>query len=108
MNYESAEFRMIVTIVNRGYAEFVVDAAREAGAKGGTIIHARGTGVHETEKFLNISITPEKEMILTLVSKESAKKITREILEKAGLKTPGRGICFVLPVTDAVGLTHPL
>ena len=60
-------FELIITIINRGFSEDVVDAAKSAGAQGGTVLHARGTGVHEAEKFFGISIQPEKEMVLTLV-----------------------------------------
>lgn len=107
-DYSEAEYRCIITIVNRGYADQVIDAARDAGARGGTILYARGTGIHETEKFMNIAITPEKEMILILVKKELAKTITQAILVTAGLKTKGRGISFILPVTDALGMVTPL
>jgi nitrogen regulatory protein PII len=95
---------LIVTIVNRGYADLVIDAARGAGARGGTVLYARGTGIHETEKFMNISIQPEKEMVLTLVRKGAVKGITHAILIAAGLSTKGRGISFTLPVTDVVGM----
>ncbi|MDR0356921.1 MAG: P-II family nitrogen regulator [Clostridiales Family XIII bacterium] len=103
-DYSNTEFGLIVTIVNRGYADTVIDAAREAGARGGTVLYARGTGIHETEKFMNISIQPEKEMVLTLVRKGAVKDVTHAILIAAGLKTQGRGISFTLPVTDVVGI----
>ena len=61
------KFDLIVTIVNRGFADEVMNAARAAGAHGGTILWARGSGVHETEKFFGISIQPEKELVLILV-----------------------------------------
>jgi nitrogen regulatory protein PII len=104
MDYENAEYRLIITIVNRGYADQVIAAAREAGARGGTILYARGTGIHEMEKFMNIQITPEKEMALILVKRSAVKEITKAILVESGLKTKGRGISFTLPVTDAVGM----
>jgi nitrogen regulatory protein PII len=107
-DYSELEFRCIITIVNRGYADQVIDAARESGARGGTILYARGTGIHETEKFMNIAITPEKEMVFILVKKQFAKAITTAILVSAGLKTKGRGICFILPVTDAIGMVTQL
>jgi nitrogen regulatory protein P-II 1 len=64
------EFDLIMTIVNRGYADQVVDAARSAGAHGGTVFYARGTGVQEVEKFFAISIHPEKEVVINLVRHE--------------------------------------
>jgi nitrogen regulatory protein PII len=108
MDYATNEYRLIITIVNRGYGDQVVGAARSAGAKGGTVIIARGSGIHETEKFMDISITPEKEMVLIIVQRKNAKVITKAILDQAGLKTPGRGISFTVPVTDVVGITSQL
>jgi nitrogen regulatory protein PII len=107
-DYAELEYRCIITIVNRGYADQVIDAARDSGARGGTILYTRGTGIHETEMFMNIAITPEKEMVFLLVKKELTKAITRSILNSAGLKTKGRGICFTLPVTDAIGMVTQL
>jgi nitrogen regulatory protein PII len=103
-DYKNADYSLIMTIVNRGYADQVVDASRDAGARGGTIMYARGTGIHETEKFLNIDIQPEKEIVLTLVRRESVKTIVGAILNAAGLRTKGRGISITLPVTDVVGI----
>jgi nitrogen regulatory protein PII len=103
-DYESAEYRLIITVVGRGHADVVMDAAKAAGARGGTVMYARGSGVHETEKFLNIPIEPEKEIVLTLVKKSAAKDITLAITKKAGLDQEGRGISFSLPVTDVSGI----
>lgn len=105
IDYYDTKYVLTVTIVNRGFADQVIDAAREAGARGGTIIYARGTGVHEMEKFLNISIQPEKELIFIVVKKSDAKEVTSAIIKASGLKTEGRGISFSLPVTDLVGIT---
>jgi nitrogen regulatory protein PII len=102
-DYNDIEYSLIMTIVNRGYAELVMDAAREAGARGGTVLYARGTGIHATEKFMNIDIQPEKEIVLTIVRKTAVRAITHAILEAGGLRTKGRGISFTLPVTDLVG-----
>ena len=64
---------LILTIINRGFADLVMDAAKAAGASGGTVVHARGTGVHEAEKFFGIIVQPEKELVLML-AKSFAKK----------------------------------
>ena len=101
-------YSLIITIVDRGYADQVMDAAREMGARGGTVLYARGTGVHETARFMNIAIQPEKEMVLIIVNNKSVKEITKAILEAAGLKTSGHGISFTLPVTDLVGVVSTL
>jgi nitrogen regulatory protein PII len=102
------EYDLIMTIVNRGFADQVVDAARSAGAHGGTVFYARGTGVHEMEKFFAISIQPEKEVILTLVKHEETQEIMHAIVEAAGLKTAGKGLAFALPIADVVGIVHSL
>jgi nitrogen regulatory protein PII len=104
--YSNTEYCLILTIVNRGYAELVMDAAREAGARGGTVLYARGTGIHATEKFMNIDIQPEKEIVLTIVQRSSVRKIMHDILEAGGLRTKARGISFTLPVTDLVGFAE--
>ena len=61
------DYELIVTIVNRGFNDVVMDAARQVGARGGTIINARGAGAHEAEKLFGIPIQPEKEIVLILV-----------------------------------------
>jgi nitrogen regulatory protein PII len=103
-DYNPVKHSLIVTIVSRGYADIVIGAAKDAGARGGTVLYARGSGIHETEKFIGITIQPEKEVILTLVQKEEAPEIISAITEKAGLMTEGRGISFVLPVTKTAGI----
>jgi nitrogen regulatory protein PII len=106
MDYSDTEYCLILTIVNRGYAELVMDAARDAGARGGTVLYARGTGIHATEKFMDIDIQPEKEIVLTLVNRAAVRKIMHDILKAGGLRTKGRGISFTLPVTDLVGFAE--
>jgi len=101
-------YDLIMTIVNRGFADQVVDAARAAGAHGGTVFYARGTGIHELEKFFAISIQPEKEVVLSIVKHENTQAIMHSIVEAAGLKTAGKGLAFVLPVSDVVGIVHSL
>jgi len=100
----STKYSLIVTIISRGYADAVVNAAKEAGARGGTIFYARGTGVHDAEKFLGVAIQPEKEVVLTLVKKDDVREIISAITEKAGLMTDGRGVSFVLPVARTAGI----
>ncbi|MGI6554152.1 MAG: P-II family nitrogen regulator [Bacillota bacterium] len=97
---------LIVTIIERGFADDVMDAAKEAGATGGTILHARGAGVHETEKFLGVPIQPEKELVLNIVPREIRNKVMRTICEAAGLKQPGKGLVFSVPVDGIAGVTH--
>ena len=99
------KYSLVVSIVSKGFADSVVAAAREAGGRGGTMLYARGSGVHETEKFLNITIEPEKEIVFTFVKSTDVKNIVTAITEKAGLTTPAAGVSFVLPVTRTAGIT---
>ncbi len=96
---------VILCIVNAGFSDAVMDAAREFGARGGTVIHARGTANPEAEKMFNISIQPEKEMVLILVNREIKEPILHALYQKVGLQTAGQGIAFCLPVEDVVGLS---
>ncbi|MCQ2792964.1 MAG: P-II family nitrogen regulator [Bacilli bacterium] len=100
------KFKLIYAIVNSGYSEIVMDAARDEGAKGGTIIHARGTGTKEMEQKYGVIITPNKEMIMILVTEEICDKVLSAIYKVAGLGSKSQGIAFALPVDDVVGI-HP-
>lgn len=98
------DFELILVLVNAGYTDQVMDAARKEGARGGTILHARGTATKEMQSKYGIIITPEKELVLILVSKDIKDNILKAVYESAGLQTDGQGIAFSLPVTDVVGM----
>ncbi len=93
-----ATHEMICVIVNVGYAEDVMSAARKAGAKGGTVLNARGTGREEDVKFFGISIVPEKETLLVIVEKKQARTILDAIRQTSCLNEPGIGIAFCIDV----------
>lgn len=95
---------LIIAIANQGYIELVMDAARGAGAYGGTVIHAKGTGMEQAEKFMGVSLAAEKEMIFIVAQKEQKNKIMKAVMEQAGLETKAKTILFSLPVTDTAGL----
>lgn len=95
----------IVCIVNAGFAEAVMDAAKEFGAGGGTVLFARGTAAQEAESFFKIAVQPEKEMVMILVPKNLKDDILHALYRSVGLKTPGQGIAFSLPVDSVVGLS---
>ena len=95
----------IFCIVNSGYSEAVMDAAKKLGARGGTIMNARGTANKEAEKFFNITIQPEKEILMILVPSALKEDILHALYKQVGLDTPGQGIAFALPVDDVVGLS---
>ena len=98
------EFELVVVIVNANYSEVAMNAAREEGARGGTILHARGTGTKAIEEKYGIIITPEKDMILILVNKDIRDKILNAVYKAVGLATDGQGIAFSLPVSEVVGM----
>lgn len=98
------EFEMIICIVNAGFSGEVMDAAREAGATGGTIIHARGTANQSAEKTFKITINPEKDMVLLAVHKDIKDAVLKEIYEKVGISTEGHAVAFSLPIIDVVGI----
>lgn len=101
MTTQTNNYDLIITIVNRGFSETVMDAAREKGATGGTILHGRGTGAKQAELF-NLVIQEEKEAILIVVTKESRNDIMDAIMHAAGISTEAQGVTFTLPVEDFV------
>lgn len=101
----ASSHEVIFAIVNAGFSDTAMDAAREHGAKGGTIIHARGTANPEAETLFHISIQPEKEIVMILVNTNIRDTILRALYDAVGLATPGQGIAFSMPVKDVIGLT---
>ncbi|RQD71363.1 MAG: P-II family nitrogen regulator [Tindallia sp. MSAO_Bac2] len=97
-------YQSIMVIVDRGNAESVIEAAVEAGSKGGTVIGARGSGIHETSKLFAMDIEPEKEIVLIISEKESTEKITSSIRKHMEIDKPGKGIIFVQDVSQTYGL----
>jgi len=97
-------YELIIAIVNRGHVDDVMDAAREAGAMGGTVIHAKGTNRGNENMFFGVSIADEKEMLLILSTAEQRKTIMRSIMDKAGVHSPAHTVMFSLPVSSVAGL----
>ena len=95
---------LVIAIVNKGHTDLVMNAARKAGARGGTIASARGTADPEIAKFYGITLSPEKEMVYMVVNEKDRDGIMHEIYEDAGLRTKGNGIIFSLKIEDSVGL----
>lgn len=95
---------VIVVITNRGYVDKVMEAAREAGAGGGTVVHARGTGLEHAEKFFGTTIGAEKEMIFIVTKTEKRNEIMQAIKAEAGINTEAQSILFSLPVNEVAGL----
>ena len=102
------QHEVIFCIVNAGFSDVVMDAAKEAGARGGTVIHARGTANKEAEQFFHITIQPDKDIVMILVPQEIKEAVLHALYQNAGLKTDGQGIAFSLPVNNVVGLSKPV
>jgi len=102
---QEIDYKLIITIVNRGFSSDVIDAAREAGAKGATTLHGRGLGTRDVEMFFNIRVEPEKDIVLILVEKPITVAVMETIAERCHFTKPGHGISFALGVDEAIGLT---
>lgn len=97
-------YKAIFTIVDRGNAESVIDAAEKAGSQGGTIINARGSGVHEKSTLFAMTVEPEKEIVLILSEKEKTQAIVESIKNDIQLEKPGNGILFIVDTISTYGI----
>lgn len=97
-------YQAIITIVDKGKAEFVIDAATAAGSKGGTVINGRGSGIHETSKLFSMEIEPEKEIVVIISESEMTMAITESITRELKINEPGNGIVLVQNVNETYGL----
>lgn len=97
---------LIVTVVNKGWGDTVIEASMKAGAEGGTILFGRGVGIHERKKILGIAIEPQKEIVFTLTSSKKAEAILDEIVKAARLFEPATGLAFTIPVDRFAGTVH--
>ncbi len=98
------EYELIIVVLNEGYADLAMDAAREAGAGGGTVLHAKGTGGSRGESFFNVRFADEKDMLYIVAHRSEKAEIMRAVNQKAGPETEARGICFSLPISSVLGL----
>lgn len=97
-------FEVVLCILNNGFSDVAMDAARAAGARGGTIMHGRGTASKDAEKLFNITIQPEKEIVMILVAHDIRDAVLKSLYDAVGVNTAAQGIAFSLPVDDVVGL----
>ena len=101
---KDTKYELLVVIANQGYTELIMDAARKVHAAGGTIIHAKGTGSQMAEKFMGVTLVPEKEMVFIVVRKDQKNAIMQSIMNEAGTGTKAGSVIFSLPVTDTAGM----
>ena len=98
------EHELIIVILNEGYADFVMDAARSAGAGGGTVLHAKGTAGGRAQRFFGVNLAEEKDMVYIVAYADEKAAIMRAISEQAGPGTEAGAICFSLPISAVSGL----
>lgn len=100
-------FKLIIALVEESRTDAVMDAAREAGATGATLVsHARGEGVETAKTFLGLTLETQRDMLLFLVEEHLARVILETIEVVAHIDDKGKGIAFQLDVEDAVGVSH--
>jgi len=97
-------YQIIYVIVDRGLAEDVIEAASKAGAGGGTIVNARGAGIHEVKKLFSVEVEPEKEEVFIIVKSEIKTAVVESIRTQMNIDEPGKGILFVLDLNEVHGL----
>ena len=99
---------VIFAVVNAGFAEEVMEVAREQGVRGGTILNAHGVTREEAAAFFGISLHPEKEILMMVVEKEIRDNVLNAIYREMGMAKAAQGIAFSLPVSDVAGLAPKL
>ncbi len=97
-------FEVVLCILNNGFSEVAMDAARAVGAKGGTIMHGRGTASKDAEKLFNITVQPEKEIVMILVAEKIRDAVLKALYDSVGVNTDAQGIAFTIPVESVVGI----
>ena len=100
------EYELIYVILNHGYVDEVMDAARDAGAGGGTVLHAKGSGSQYASQFLGMSLSDDKDLILIVVKAEKKAGIMQHIAEETGITHPAGAICFSVPVSGLAGFRN--
>ena len=106
MGMTTNNHEVIFAIVNSGYAEDAMEVARQQGARGGTILNARGVAKEEAAAFFGISIHAEKEVLMLVVEKEIRDNVLNALYKEMGMAKAAQGIVFSLPVSDVAGLVQ--
>lgn len=98
------DFELVLAIFNRGHEELVMNAAKRAGARGGTVIHARRVGFEDVQNFFGFTIQPEKDIIAILAKRDERREIMAEIAKNAGISSDARALLLSIPVDDIIGI----
>ena len=104
MRNEDRKYDLIVAAVAVDHVDIAMEAARAAGAAGGTVIRARSTANAKAEQFIGITLTNEQELLMILTKRENKLAIMEALNEKVGLKTQAGGVIFSLPVDRTAGI----
>ena len=96
-------YEIVLVIANEGHTDTVMDAAREAGARGGTVLHGKGTGSEDAAKFFGVSIASEKEIVLIVAKTSEKTAIMKSVIDKAGTQTAAGAVVMSLPVSAIAG-----
>ena len=103
---KTSSYEVILAIVNDGFADDVMAVAKEQGARGGTIINARGVAKEDAAAFFGINVHSEKEIVMIVVPKKIKDDVLNAIYKEMGMAKKAQGIAFSLPVTDVAGLVE--
>ena len=108
MTMKTENHEVIFAIVNSGFADDVMEVAKEQGARGGTILNARGVAKEEAAAFFGITLHAEKEILMMVVEKDIRDKVLNAIYREMGMAKAAQGIAFSLPVSDVAGLAQKI
>ena len=108
MTMKTENHEVIFAIVNSGFADDVMEVAKEQGARGGTILNARGVAKEEAAAFFGITLHAEKEILMMVVEKDIRDKVLNAIYKEMGMAKAAQGIAFSLPVSDVAGLAQKI
>ncbi|MBQ7466696.1 MAG: hypothetical protein IJS74_01330 [Clostridia bacterium] len=103
--FDSDDFKLVVAIVERGFGDDAINAAKSAGAKGGVVLSGKGSGTSQ-RKFFGMSVAPENDIVLILVNADIVVPIMKAIYASSNYKAGQRGFVFALPVSYVTGMTH--
>ena len=103
-------FKLIIAFVEDTVTDPVLEAARQAGATGSTVINqARGEGVEKCRTFLGLTLDTQRDVLLFLVEEHLSRAILETIAQAGRFdERSGSGIAFQLDVEDAVGVSHQI
>lgn len=101
-------FKLIIIIVKKNLSRAVIQACKDGGAEGGTVMPGRGTGTHESASVLGVKIEPEKDIVFCLAPNDKVDPVLDEVRKKASLDQPGTGVAFVVDSSSICGIAHLL